>query len=199
MSTFLLQRSFVYSRPVTRNAPRRFLTSSSVPKSRRPFTTIAALGAAAATAYAVGSVYPPSAATLLFPRAAPAPIDPASPAGIAYTTSLEETLQSLPLIESLRAQPDAADWYEVRPYKALPEARRVNSLTGGALRGPGKLALHPLARVKRDESESYVFIHLGRGLCGHDGIVHGGLLATLLDETLARTVGPGYMCLVAAC
>ena len=45
----------------------------------------------------------------------------------------------------------------------------MNSLTAGALRGPGKLALWPLIRVKKDESESYVFVHLGRGLCGHDG------------------------------
>jgi acyl-coenzyme A thioesterase PaaI-like protein len=42
--------------------------------------------------------------------------------------------------------------------------------------------------VKKDESEACVFVHLGRGLCGHDGIVHGGLLATLLDEALARNV-----------
>jgi acyl-coenzyme A thioesterase PaaI-like protein len=64
----------------------------------------------------------------------------------------------------------------------------VNSLTSGTLRGPGKLALPPLVRAKRDEGESFVFVHVGRGLCGHDGIIHGGLLATLLDETLARTV-----------
>lgn len=31
-----------------------------------------------------------------------------------------------------------------------------------------------------------MFVHVGRGVCGHEGIVHGGLLATLLDETLGR-------------
>jgi hypothetical protein len=31
-------------------------------------------------------------------------------------------------------------------------------------------------------------VHVGRGVCGHDGIIHGGLLATILDESLARTV-----------
>ena len=64
----------------------------------------------------------------------------------------------------------------------------MNSLTAGALRGPGKLALTPLVRGRYDETESVVFLHLGRGVCGHDGIVHGGLIATLLDETLGRTV-----------
>jgi uncharacterized protein (TIGR00369 family) len=63
----------------------------------------------------------------------------------------------------------------------------VNSLTAGALHGPGKLAFIPLVRAKKDESESIIIVHVGRGLCGHDGIIHGGLLATLLDEGLGRT------------
>jgi hypothetical protein len=88
----------------------------------------------------------------------------------------------------MRAAPDAHDWYEARPYTGFPEERRVNNLTAGALRGPGKLALPPLVRARKDEKESVVLVHVGRGLCGHDGIVHGGLLATLLDEILARTV-----------
>ena len=71
----------------------------------------------------------------------------------------------------------------------LPEERRVNNLTAGVLRGPGKLAVHALVRARKDEKESYVILHVGRALCGHDGIVHGGLLATLLDESLARNVG----------
>lgn len=70
----------------------------------------------------------------------------------------------------------------------FPEERRVNSLTAGALRGPGKLAIPPLLRAKRDESETFMITHFGRGLCGHDGIVHGGLIATVLDESLGRLV-----------
>lgn len=31
---------------------------------------------------------------------------------------------------------------------------------------------------------------MGRSLCGHDGIVHGGMLATLLDEALACVAIP---------
>jgi acyl-coenzyme A thioesterase PaaI-like protein len=33
-----------------------------------------------------------------------------------------------------------------------------------------------------------VILHVGRAMCGHDGIVHGGLLATIFDESLARNV-----------
>ncbi|KAF9457363.1 mitochondrial protein [Collybia nuda] len=155
-------------------------------RSWRPFATISAIAAASLGAYALGAVFPPTSISILFPRTAPAPPDPASPEAIAYTESLESQLQNIPLLQSLRQRADADEWYEVRPYQNFPEERRVNSLTSGALRGPGKLALPGLIRAKKDESESFAFVHVGRGLCGHDGIIHGGLLATLLDETLGR-------------
>lgn len=37
-----------------------------------------------------------------------------------------------------------------------------------------------------DSNYSITFFHLGSKLSGHDGIVHGGLLATLLDELTCR-------------
>ncbi|PPQ64053.1 hypothetical protein CVT24_008866 [Panaeolus cyanescens] len=154
----------------------------------RPLTTFSAVAVASVVAGTLGAIYPPPPISILFPRAAPGPpADANSPESLAYSAQLEEKLQELPLLKELRGREDANDWYETRPYQNFPEERRVNNLTAGALRGPGKLALVPLIRVKNDESESLVFLHLGRGLCGHDGIIHGGLLATLLDETLART------------
>lgn len=35
-----------------------------------------------------------------------------------------------------------------------------------------------------------MFIYFGSGVCGHPGIVHGGVLATLVDEGLARCCFP---------
>ncbi|KAG8216710.1 HotDog domain-containing protein [Butyriboletus roseoflavus] len=135
-----------------------------------------------------GALFPHPYFTFIAPRPTPGPpADPDSPSSLAYTADLERALQSLPLLQSLRAAPDADDWYEVRPYSNFPEERRVNNLSAGALRGPGKLALMPMVRARWDETEAVVVMHVGRGLCGHDGIVHGGLLATLLDESLART------------
>jgi len=46
----------------------------------------------------------------------------------------------------------------------------------------------PLAFVRRDEQDMETYVHVGRSLCGHDGIIHGGLLATILDEAMARIV-----------
>jgi len=175
---------------------RRFFSSAPPPgstniKPRNAFRTIrnASLAAGLGLAtYTAGALFPPQSLTFIAPRPAPAPpSDINSPASIKYTSNLESQLQSLPLLVSLRSQPDADEWYETRPYRDVSEERRVNNLTAGALRGPGKLAFAPLVRARKDESESVIIVHVGRGLCGHDGIVHGGLLATLLDEGLGRT------------
>lgn len=83
-----------------------------------------------------------------------------------------------------------------RPYANFPAHMAVHSLTSGSLRKPGMLAVPPLvlsktkhgaSRLGGHQGDAFAFVHLGRSLCGHDGIVHGGLLATVLDETLART------------
>ena len=170
---------------------RSFSTPSRPAPRRRwgPFITLSAIAFSSVVAGTLGAVYPPTSLSILFPRVSPGPpADPDSPESLEYTASLERKLQNLPALNALRNRKDADEWYETRPYQSYPEERKVNSLTAGALRGPGKLALLPLTRVKKDESESYVFVHLGRGLCGHDGIIHGGLLATLLDESLGRMV-----------
>ncbi|KAK7019161.1 hypothetical protein VNI00_018193 [Paramarasmius palmivorus] len=173
--------------------PRQLSTVSLAPPSNAPShirrnTFLAVTLFTAISAYTIGSLFPPPPVTLLFPRPAPPPpSDPNSPESQAYIADLEQQLVNLPLLQKLRESPDAHEWYEARPYKDFPEERRVNNLTAGALRGPGKLALPPLVRARWDEKASVVVLHVGRGLCGHDGIIHGGLLATLLDETLART------------
>lgn len=166
-------------------------TPRTAPRSR--FSTLllgAGFTASLTTAYTVGSLYPPELATFLSPRPAPPAPLLGTPEAKAHTESLEDRLQNLPLLKELRSGEDKHDWYECRPYTKVPEEVRVNNLTAGALSGPGKLALRPLIRVKNDESEAWGFIHLGRALCGHDGIVHGGLMATLLDESMGRVVCP---------
>ncbi|KAL7006936.1 hypothetical protein EMMF5_003520 [Cystobasidiomycetes sp. EMM_F5] len=68
----------------------------------------------------------------------------------------------------------------------MPESKKRHSLTQFSLRGPGKFAVNPLVFASLDEKETIAIVHVGNGMCGHNGIVHGGLLATLLDEAVAR-------------
>lgn len=95
----------------------------------------------------------------------------------------EEFIDSHPLVKSLRAEPD---FTESRPHMKIPAAWRTQNLTAGTLMGPGKVAVPPFAFNEKG-GKSYVQIsHVGTDLCGHVGIIHGGFLATMLDEGLAR-------------
>jgi len=70
----------------------------------------------------------------------------------------------------------------------VPPHIKQHSLTAGILQGPGRLITPPVAFVRSDEQEMESYLHVGRGLCGHDGVIHGGLLATILDEAMGRVV-----------
>ncbi|GAA6025203.1 hypothetical protein JCM11491_004862 [Sporobolomyces phaffii] len=76
-------------------------------------------------------------------------------------------------------------WKVSRPYAATPAG--PHSLSGYALRGPHRFAIPPVVFTSPDLKEAVFVLHVGKGLCGHEGVVHGGLLATVLDESLGRT------------
>ncbi|KAG8867270.1 hypothetical protein FRB97_003410 [Tulasnella sp. 331] len=176
------------SSPLLTRTTRRCWSSAQPVGAGKPSGTriglLALGGFVVGTSYTLGSIYPPTLAELAFPRPAPPspPID--SPEGNAEVHRVEEELQNLPIVQALRLQKQ--DYYESRPYLTYPEEKRIHSLTAGTLKGPGRLSAPPLVFGKWDDSESVVVIHVGRSLCGHDGIIHGGILATLLDEALAR-------------
>lgn len=99
----------------------------------------------------------------------------------------EEYINSHPLTASLRADPNLV---ESRPHMQLPPAWRKINLTAGTLMGPGKVTVPPFSWAARDGSNYVQISHVGTDLCGHVGIVHGGFLATMLDEGLARCCFP---------
>ena len=98
------------------------------------------------------------------------------------TTKIDSFIQNHPLTKSLRAN---HAYVESRPHLRLPETHRKHSLTAGILRGPGLIPVPPL--VFCEEGKNLVSIcYLGTDMCGHIGVVHGGLLATLMDEGMAK-------------
>ena len=110
---------------------------------------------------------------------------PASPA----TAEINSHILTHPLAERLRAESGVV---ESRPHLKIPEAMRPHNLTGGVLLGPGKIEVPPLSLAHQNEELPRLtqISYLGPDLCGHPTIVHGGLLATLLDEGLARACFP---------
>lgn len=88
----------------------------------------------------------------------------------------------------------ATDEFDIdHPYDA-PEHVKEYSLTAGTLAGTNLIYDTPITLSRKQisapsesaEPEYIVLYHLGSKLCGHSGIIHGGLLATLLDESLCR-------------
>ena len=98
--------------------------------------------------------------------------------------AVEDFINNHPLAKQLRENPN---FTESRPPLKIPPSYRSHNLTGGTLLGPGCVIVPPFAWNEAG-GKSYVQIcHLGENLCGYPGIIHGGFLATMLDEGLART------------
>lgn len=113
---------------------------------------------------------------LAFPRPAPPSPSSDSPEGQDQVQQVEYSLNHLPQVTAYRS--NAKEYYETRPYASYPEEKRIHSLTAGTLSGPGKFAVRPLVFAKWDESESVVFIHLGRSLCVSADLHRVALLLT---------------------
>jgi acyl-coenzyme A thioesterase PaaI-like protein len=105
----------------------------------------------------------------------------------AEIAAIEESIQNHPLTQSLLRDPK---YIASRPHLKIPPQLRAQNLTGGTLLGEDKIAVPPLQFSTADGSSFVSLQYLGPALCGHPGIVHGGLLATLLDEGLARCCFP---------
>lgn len=96
---------------------------------------------------------------------------------------IEEFIKTHPVAVEMRSKPE---YSESRPHLKIPEAQRAHNLTGGTLMGPGKVVVPPFTWSEKGGKSLVSISYLGMDLCGHPGIVHGGLLATMLDEGLAR-------------
>ncbi|KAK0656431.1 Adenylylsulfate kinase-domain-containing protein [Cercophora newfieldiana] len=99
----------------------------------------------------------------------------------------EAFIDTHPLTLALRADPD---FIESRPHMKIPPSWRKHNLTGGTLIGPGKVAVPPFSFSEKEGKAFVQISHVGTDLCGHQGIIHGGFLATMLDEGLARCCFP---------
>lgn len=101
----------------------------------------------------------------------------------AKAQEVEDFINNHHLARELRSKPEFS---ESRPHLKLPKAMREQSLTGSTLRGPNLVVVPPFAWNEEGGKSMVGISYLGRDLCGHPGIIHGGFLATMLDEGLAR-------------
>ncbi|KAL3480175.1 HotDog domain-containing protein [Aspergillus californicus] len=100
-----------------------------------------------------------------------------------FTKKIESHIHNHPLVASLREDPAFA---ASRPYMKIPESIRGRNLTAGTLSNPEGIVVPPLVYCNKEASSLVSIVYLGPNVSGHPGIVHGGLLATLLDEGMGR-------------
>lgn len=96
---------------------------------------------------------------------------------------VEAFIDSHPLTLAMRTKESFA---ESRPHLKIPPPFRDYNLTGGTLLGTNRIVVPPVIFAESGGKSLVSISYLGHELCGHPGIIHGGLLATLLDEGLAR-------------
>ena len=104
-----------------------------------------------------------------------------------FSREVDEHIKSSALARSLRANPD---FIESRPQLKIPTQVRQHSLTAGTLSGPGMIVVPPYYFNEKGGKSMVQIFYVGSDVCGHPGIVHGGFLATMLDEGLARCAFP---------
>lgn len=170
----------------------RQLSTANAPR-RAGFSTLAVTSLAvvlSSSFYLLGALRPPGRLALLHPPTAPPSPSATTPEGKEAIAAVERELGELEAVKEMRRKVATGEWKESRPYSHYPEEKRRHALTAGALSGPGKFAVLPLVFTRDEDKEAVIFIHVGRGMCGHDGIIHGGLSATIADEGLARVVRP---------
>ncbi|KAI1776716.1 Thioesterase/thiol ester dehydrase-isomerase [Hypoxylon cercidicola] len=100
-----------------------------------------------------------------------------------HEREVEDFINSHPFTLEMR---NKEGFTESRPHLKIPPPFRDYNLTGGTLLGPNRIVVPPVMFAESGGKSLVSISHLGHELCGHPGIIHGGLLATILDENLAR-------------
>lgn len=115
---------------------------------------------------------------------------------------LEYRLKSLPIYQKLVHSKEAKDWMKLFSWENLDrnllngkdnivtvknqEEYKTPTLTNHTLTKPGGILIQPVIFHNMVNDQTVTIVHLGYKLCGFPFIVHGGMIATLLNETFKR-------------
>lgn len=110
----------------------------------------------------------------------PPPPLPGSDADVAHLAQIRSQAESLPVVRSLTAANTTRSW---DAYASLPPGSA--HLTSSTLSGSRGIAFQRVFRTG-ETGEIVSVVHLGAGMAGWPGTVHGGASAMLLDESMGR-------------
>lgn len=110
----------------------------------------------------------------------PLPGTPADENQIAAITKLAE---NLPLVQSLSSDPNWT-WHDA--YHGFPAEEKPHRLTTGPLGGSRGIGGFQRIFQNAETGESISVIFIGAAVSGWPRVAHGGLTATIMDESLGR-------------
>jgi hypothetical protein len=96
---------------------------------------------------------------------------------------LTKKAESIPLVKSLTEDPK---WAHHDSYTGVEDEDRDHRLTTGPLGGSRGLGGFQRIFYNKDTGEYICVAWIGGALGGWPGVTHGGITATLMDETLGR-------------
>lgn len=115
---------------------------------------------------------------------------------------LEHKLKSLPIYQKLAHSKDSVNWVKLNSWENLDrnilehseenpkvkgqEEYESPDFTNHTLARPGGILIKPVIFHNHVTDETVTIVHLGYKLCGYPFIVHGGIIATLLNESFKR-------------
>jgi len=115
--------------------------------------------------------------------APPEPPTPGSEADRYTIEALHEQAAKLPIVVRLSADPDWDSW---DAYDTLTPEHRAQHITAGALGGARGVGGYQRVFYHAESGEFISVVFFGAATAGWPGVVHGGTLATLLDESCGR-------------
>ena len=115
----------------------------------------------------------------------PLPWPPGSEEDVEQLSLLSDELDQLPLVKTLRQERGVKSWREWPAYKAVPAYQRKDFFCTGPLAGSASLAAQKVF-WNTNSSKIMVFVNFGEATTSWPGVVHGGAVSTVADETLGR-------------
>jgi acyl-coenzyme A thioesterase PaaI-like protein len=109
--------------------------------------------------------------------------EPGTKEDAALTAYIHSRAAKLPIVQSLSTDPA---WHSWDAYSLFSPEERAHRITTGPLGGSRGIGGYQRIFQNVDSGEFVSVVWIGGSLAGWPGVTHGGLIATILDESLGR-------------